>query len=61
MRITANENESSFKAFAQKHSNQTNSIFYLSNNIMCFTKYFKVIIVEKIQKKLEQNTNSKQI
>lgn len=28
---------------------------------MCFTKYFKVIIVEKIQKKLEQNTNSKQI
>lgn len=61
MRVTANENESSLKVFAQKHSSQTNSIFYLSTNIMCFTKYFKFIIVEKIQKKLEQNTNSKQI
>ena len=31
MRVTANENESSLKVFAQKHSSQTNSIFYLSN------------------------------
>lgn len=31
MRITANENESSLKVFAQKHSSQKNSIFYLSN------------------------------
>ena len=30
MRVTANENESSLKVFAQKHSSQTNSIFYLS-------------------------------